>query len=515
MTNGTSRSIEVINGKKAVRNLEHLAKAQAKLDVRVELKTPAKQVLETSARCFLGDIERSDNEVRISGRVVTRVIYVDESDNFNSEERTDSWSERLVLKDAGSVLSLAPAAHVMETRTLDATSPSFVETVTVVDVVLLGVTAREISYVRDLRGDVETRTETMRHATFGVGISNTFEVEERIDLDKNCTGILGTDVIATVRDIHVGDGKATIKGVVCANIMAVRGGDDNSLYSDNLEFDFTKTITNKAITIDDVVTGAVSVTHVTIKAEADEGRPKLLVGAELSFHGHTITHEDVEQVTDAFCFTNALNFMQGNVESVSAQPQVNSFVEVEGNVTMPQNSPFITKILAVGMSKINSINIVPTDGKVTVEGNLSTAVTFECEEHRVHSTVISVPFSTVVKISGINVQHSIQVYASIMAAKVKARRGREILVDARIALNIATSVVETQPLVIDVTVGEEIKTDDAAILIYTVGENETLWDVAKRIACRSAEIIRQNPSLSDGVNPGDKIFIYRQEVVGF
>ena len=508
-------AIEVVSGKKAVRNLEHLAKASAKVESRVELKSPAKQILETSARCFVGEIERNDNEVRISGRVVTRVIYVDESDAFNSEERTDNFSERLVLKDASLITGLVPAAHVMDTRVVDTSNPAFVETVSVVDVVMLGITTREATYVRELRGEVEMRTAEVKHATFGVGVSSVFEVEERIDLDRNCVGILGTDLNATIRDIIVGEGKATVKGVVTANIIAVRGGDSQTLYSDNVEFDFTKTITNKAITIDDIVNGAVSVTHVAIKAETDDGRPKLLVTAELAFYGHTVTTETITQVADAFSFTNQLNFVAGSVESIQAAPQVNQVAEVEGNVTMPQTSPFITKILAVGQSKITQINIVPADGKVVVEGTLATAVSLECEEGRIHPQSVSVPFTQTLKIDGINAGHSIQVFATVMTAKIKARRGRELLVDAKISFNVASSLIQTQNMVVDVVVGEQIQTDDAAILIYTVSESETLWDVAKRIACRTSEIVRQNPEVEDGVKAGDKIFIYRKTVVNF
>jgi hypothetical protein len=287
------------------------------------------------------------------------------------------------------------------------------------------------------------------------------------------------------------------------------------MYNDTIEFDFSKTITDKIIGIDDSVTGAVMISSVEVKAENSSGKPELVIMARLTFMGHTIKTTHVDQIVDAFGFEHNLEFARGNMERVAVLPQNNSMIEVEGNITMPDKSPFITKILSSSASRINSVNIVPANDKIMIEGVMATQVVYECEEKQTHAHPVQVPFSTTLKIDGVSTTHTLQAFATIMSVSVKARRGRELLVDARIGVNISATSIETQTLLVDITAGEIKPSDDSAMVIYIVGENETLWDIAKRISCRSAEIIAQNPHAQEGLKMGEKIFIYRQQVVSF
>jgi len=505
-------SFEVVYGTKALRNLSQIAKAQVKVDSRVEVAH--RKVLETSARCFLGEVMHEGSEVRLSGRVVTRVVYMDEHDAFNSEERTDNFNEKLILAGAETVVSITPTAHILETKVVDSNSTNHVEVQNVIDITILGLVSTDMSFVRDLQGDVEVRREKVALSTFGMKLESRFEVEETIDLDKNCEGVLGTDLSAYIRDIIVGDGKVTVKGAVCVNVMGVRRVEEVSVYNDMMEFDFSKTITNAQIGLNDHVMGSISVTNIQVRAESKE-RPQLVVTAELNFAGHTVMNEEIEQISDSFSFTNALSFNQRAVPGAAALPQHNSVIEVDGNVSMNDKTPFITRVVSVGHSVINSINIVPVNDKITIEGVMTTALTFECEERHLHATMITVPFHATVKIDGISATHAIQSHMVVLSAKVKARRGKELLVDARLGLSIASHTVKTQNILSDVILGDVIPRDDSAILIYTVGAGETLWDVAKRINCRMSEIIAGNPEAEHGLKAGDKIFIYRQQVVNF
>jgi len=505
-------SFEVVYGTRPLRNLSQIAKAQVKSDTRIEVSY--KKILETSARCFVGEVSHEGNEVRVSGRVVTRVIFIDEMDTFNSQEKTETFNERLVLSNAESVVSVTPNAHLVDTRVTDSSSMHHVEVQNIVDITLLGLISREATFVRDVQGDCESRREKVSVSTFGMRIENRFEVEETIDLDKNCEGVLGTDLSAYIRDIVVGDGKVTVKGAVCVNVVATRRAEELSIFNDMIEFDFSKTITNAQINMNDHVMGQVTITNVTVRAENRE-KPTLVVTGELCFMGHTVISEEIEQISDAFSFTNLLNFASGNVEGCSALAQHNSVVEIEGNVTMTEKMPFITRVVSVGHSRISSVNIIPVNDKATLEGVMMTNITFECEERVLHSHVVAVPFQATVKMEGITATHSIQTHLSVLSSKVKARRGKELLVDAKLGLSISSTTTKTSTVVADVIVGETIARDDSAILIYTVGENETLWDIAKRIACRTSEILAQNPDAETSLKAGDKIFIYRQQVVNF
>ena len=97
-----------------------------------------------------------------------------------------------------------------------------------------------------------------------------------------------------------------------------------------------------------------------------------------------------------------------------------------------------------------------------------------------------------------------------MNCNVKARRGRELLVDARLGVNVAVHTGAEQGLVQDVTLGAQKMRDQHAITIHVAASGETVWDIAKRVSIPTAEIIRQNQGLERGISEGDRIIIYSQ-----
>jgi len=504
---------ETVHGTATQRKLEMLGKGQVRVPVKVELGTTLKKVLSTSAKCYLGGVERGDGgEVRVSGKVITRVIYIDEFDAFNSDERTDTFTERVTLKNPSAV-SFHAASIVLET-TLGESAGQSVEVDNVIDLIVVGLIPQEMRFVSGLTGQAEARREVAKMTTFERAIEERFSADERIELDKNCAGVLGVDCTACVRDLYVDDGRVTIKGTVSANVISVRSGEVTTMTNASHEFDFSKVVHLQGLTAEDNVLGSIAVAGVTLRAE-NKVKPELNIEVDLAFNGHVVVTTQVEFVSDAFSFDNALSLSTASAEHTNALPQTNAVVDVEGNMTMPANSPYIARILTSSGAHITGVNIGCTDGKVTVEGVLATTVVYECEEKQIHSHVAEVPFNTTIRVEGIGSRFNIHATASVISCYVKGRRGKELMVDAKLGVSIVASETITTDLTTEITIGEAKIRDESAIVIYMVESGETLWDIAKRISMSTTEIVRQNPNCEKGVAVGDKIFIYRQQVINF
>jgi len=509
-------ALEVVHGERTLKNLEQLAKTQVRVDSRIELKSGMRRVLDTSARAFLHEVERAEAEVTVRGEVVTRVIFIDETDSYNSEERTESFAEKITLAAAETVITVSPSAHVLETRLNENAPAGSVDVINTVDITLLGLTARSVRYVEGIKGEIESRRETVAMTTFQAALTGRFEVEESITLDRECEGVLGTDVTAALRDVVVNEGKISLKGILGVNVMAVKRVEGNQmLYNDMHEVDFAKTLVVKELGLDDRVVGAIAVAGVSVRAENSDDGSKLVLLIQLSFNAHIATTEQVPQICDAFSYTNQLNFIRQSTQTFTALPMQSAFVDVEGNITMPANAPYISRITGIMASKVANVNVVPAKDKITVEGVANTAIVYECEERGVHTHNVAVPFSAAVKVPGLTADQNIGLSLAIVASRIKARRGKEILVDCKMGISIMTTQVKSVELLVDISDGAELARDDSSILIYTVSSGETLWDVAKRISCPTREIIGQNPGAEADLKAGDKVFIYRQEVINF
>jgi len=503
---------ETAHGTYTQRKLELLSKGQVKVSARLELKAACKKVLSATAKCFLAGHERGEGgEVRVSGKVVTRVIFLDEFDAFNSEEHTDSFTERLGFK--GEAMSINPAAVVLET-TVGENAGTSVEVDSVIDLIIVGLVEKGVKFVSGVTGQAETRTEKMRISTFERALSEKFSAVEMLELDKNCAGVLGVDCNASVRDVFAEDGRVTIKGTVSANVLTIKSGETATMHNAAHEFDFTKTIHVQGLSAEDTVFGGVVVAGVAVKAD-NKVKPELNVEVDLAFNGFVLSAREVEYVADAFSGENALNLATVSVEHTNALPQVNLVVDIEGNMTMPANSPFIARILTSSGARITGANIGCADGKVTVEGVVSATVVYECEEKQIHTHEASVAFSTFVRVDGINNNFNVQASVGVVSCYIKARRGKELMVDAKLAVLVSATETHVRELTAEIAVGEAKQRDDSAIVIVMPEAGETLWDIAKRISMPVADIVKQNPNCAQSITVGEKIFIYRQQVINF
>jgi hypothetical protein len=510
--------MEQIHGKYEQKSLSTIAANQTKVSVKMELKNLAKKILTTTANCFITGIEKKESEIRVLGKVITRAIFVDETDGFNSEEHTQEFSEKFAPKNMDAIRGVTPMATVIQS-----TAPKFtkaeggelvsgISTEHTLGIALTGLLGKEVSYVKEVTGGVESISDKATVQSWGANYVEKFDIGETFTLDQNVEGILGVELTAHLRDISVTNERFTLKGTASVNALVVRTADGaqtvgNALY----EFDFAKTFNKKDITDRDTIYGSVTVTNVGMKVE-NLAHPSLTVDGELMFMGNSVIKHEINTVKDAYSCGNHLEFSYDNIANTAAHPQQNMVADVEGNVSMPEGSPFISRVLLSSNPTVSGVNVKPAEDKTTVEGVLRALIIYECEEKQAHSHTVEVPFSINCKVDNCTNKHNINVALTPLSCNVKARRGKELLIDARIGVNLGASQSEQVKIVSTVKVGAAKPEQNHAITIHIAGGKETLWDIAKNASMPVSDIVRQNPQCEKGIAEGDRITLYRRSI---
>jgi hypothetical protein len=128
---------------------------------------------------------------------------------------------------------------------------------------------------------------------------------------------------------------------------------------------------------------------------------------------------------------------------------------------------------------------------------------------------MELPISFSARADGIDTGKSIDAVITPVVLNVKARRGVELLIDARLAITVLVRTAAETKVTADIVIGAEKQTDDTAINIHIVGDNETVWDIAKRTNIASDELIANNPNLANGCIAGDKVVVYHHKNIVF
>ncbi|MCL2228933.1 MAG: DUF3794 domain-containing protein [Firmicutes bacterium] len=496
-----------------IKSLTNVASNQIRVGAQVTLPVPCKKVLTTSQKVFVTGVDRKESELVVSGKVVTRVVFIDETDGYNSEDTTTPFSEKFTVADAHDIMPMG--------QIISSSNPKFskgendfitaVSTEHTVNIALVGMLTKEVTVAKSITGgDIEQQTTNTAVATYGAGFFDHFESGESFVLDQNIEGILGVDANAHIRDISVVAGKFTVKGTACVTAMVVRNIEGtHSASTVAFEFDFSKTFNKKGVTERDTIVGSVSVSDIITRVE-NKNNAELVTELGLVFMGQSIARTELSVVSDAFSVSSELKLQSVAVSDTVVVPQTNIIADVEGNVTMPDNSPFIGKVLSWTTPTLGTINVKPTDDRVMVEGVMQVGIIYECEERGVYSYTTEVPFSINTKADGISKKHDIHVAVTPLSCNVKARRGKELLVDARFGVNMSATTTAVAKLVSSVELGKQKTAPEHSITIRVAGEKETVWNVAKTTSVPADEIVRQNPQIADGIQPGERIVIYKR-----
>lgn len=480
-------------------NLVTVEKTQVKAEPKAEMPEGAKRVLSVYTVPYLNPLSVAENDIIISGKTVTRMVYADELGKYDSAEQAVPFETKVFVKNIENYKGLQAAVKMTDKNALD--------------IGIFGITERNIRFVSGLSGDAETKTEPTRLSSVGVPIIERFNVGDTIELDKSCEGVLGIDANASIRGIVCGENKVSVKGIIAVNVLGVKTGEKGSVtYNSNHIIDWTKTFSATGVTKNDLAAGNVSVTGKNIKIETGA---MLNADIELAFNGVTYTDREIKRVIDAVSFSHELTFNFTDIEQSRPYPQINSYVDIENNINLPDGTPYIARVLSVDGVKIGAVNILPLDSKVTVEGVLSATVLWETEAGEVNTYNMELPISFSVRAEQVDADKSVDVAVTPVVLNVKARRGVELLIDARLSATVLVFASANTKISTDIVAGAGKQADDTAIHIHIVGDNETVWDIAKRTNITSAELIAGNPNLANGCTVGDKVVVYHHKKIQF
>ena len=504
--------MEVLMENLVEQELVSLEKVEFKTEQKIQLPENAKKVVSVNNQLMGQNVQVNENEVILTGNFVTRLVFINEFDKFDSQDFTEAFEKKITVKDNGNSSQIWALATLVESQWQVQDNQVVVNNL--LDVNVQGVKARDVQVVSDLTGDVEVRKAEHEILTFSTLVQDKFEVSENIALDSACEGVLGVDVNPNLKEINTMDGKVNLKGSLVVKILGIKTVDNVSVpYNTEHEIDFSKSIIVEGVTNEDLAVGSIVVNAVEMHVENTNQGAVLVLKVELKFNGYVYENHKFNTVVDAISFDKELTFETMPMNYVDVLPQVSTTVEIENNINLAPDTPYIAHVLAVDGACVNQLQVSAADGKTMLEGVLDLNLLLENEEHVITGEHYEIPFQTHVRMDNLDRDYFVNASVVPLHVNAKARRGTELLVDAQLGVTIQAGTQKQITIVNNLKEGADKLDDGSAIRIYIIGEKENLWDLAKRTNLSSAELLQQNPNLENGCVPGERIVVYRHENV--
>ena len=98
---------------------------------------------------------------------------------------------------------------------------------------------------------------------------------------------------------------------------------------------------------------------------------------------------------------------------------------------------------------------------------------------------------------------------SITDCKVRAKRGTIIDVQYSLSINFCAYIIDSKPMVDNITIGKPIEYGDIDYQIFLAKPNESVWELCKRIHIHPDDLPKYNKDLPLIMNGGEKVIIKR------
>lgn len=504
--------MEVLMENLVQQSLVDLDNVQIKIEQKNSLPANAKKIIGVSCHLQNQNTNIDNGEVSLTGNIVSRIVFVNEFDKFDSEDVNEAFEKKITIKNYDGISQIYASAELVNSNWHLVDDKIIAENVLSVNV--QGVKVLDLQIVNNLTGDVEVQKTEQHILSFNSKLNEKFEITENIQLDASCEGVLGVDVNPNLKDISVDNGKVLIKGTMNVNVLGLKLVENVSVpYNFVHEIDFAKSMAQNGVTSEDLACGSLTIDNVQMHIENNQKGAVLALVLNVKFIGDVYCNRKFNMVADAISFDNELTFKTTQLNYNEIMSQINTTSDIESNINLAPNSPYISHVVAVDSARINNLQINTLDSKVMLEGILAINLLLESEDHLITGERYEVPFQTYVRMENLDNDCFTNAFVTPLVVNVKARRGTELLVDAKLGICVQSSLKKNVVVVSNLEEGQAKTDDGSAIRIYIIGEKENLWDLAKRTNLSCASLLQQNPNLENGCTPGERIVVYRHENV--
>ena len=466
-------------------------KSQSIVEIRFS-GMEAGEIVAVYPQVSLSSCEVASGRVTYGGRLICTVVYADEDGKLCRVQKGAEFSHYADDDNLAPANTAVCALSCEKTQVKRDGSSYLLASVISAEISVYATTERNI--LTSAEGAV-TLTDTKKLYS-AVTFSGESEVED--DFDCNAEDVLIPAAEVLVTDCTVRAGIAEIHGEIYLSILAVR--DSKPVCFDRI-VPFKSEISCEDALLARKATCRAEIKEISVEARVDEEKGKCGVDAVigLSFTGRYFDEEETQVILDAFSTDNALNltFAEENADPCT---EIKVYSErVSGLCATKAKLDYTCALLAAALPKAE---FTRTDNGI--EGSVSATLLYE--QNGVHSTEINLPFT--VDLNGLN-NHDGEISVAVCGVNIRQRSEGECEAEAVLKISAADSEACSVKYLTEITEGDKLEKNTAAISVFVPAAGDDLWNTAKKLSQSPDEIKATNPDLNFPLTGNERILVYR------
>ena len=451
------------------------------------------RILALSAEGKLFSSEKIDNQARLSGKINFKLLYLDEEGKPSGLDYFSDFEERIENSDIGEFTDMWGEIEVLETESNVDGSKIILSAVCSFSVRGIGEKSfRPLTSCQQLEFTDEKKTLCRIKTLADYNFALEEEVESKVNIDKVLffsSRIISQKTLPT-------QGGFRVEGVAVSDVVYTSEG---KIEQKVISIPFSEEIEGHGERL--LAKAVIRSSRLVLSGTEDNN----LIKTELNciIRGMTFSCEEKVVIDDCFSPTERVDVSFDTLVSRHFEGSRNFREKISAEIPFDEEGTLVSAL----PDGVRIANLGCEDGHGFIEGVCTLNLIFSSEDGA-KSLFAEIPFS--LTLDG-DFPHG-DLEGEIIAVNVSARnRGSVIDIKADLDIRIDEFASVRQKYLSSATATGERLEEKAGISVYFAGEKDTAWKIAKAMGVGMEELLQINPTLSEGVKEGQKIFIFREK----
>lgn len=485
----------------------------ADASVGTENGTNIQKVLGVCAKPSITSVEVLNGEADMETSVLFDVVFLDDTGKVCSVQENVTISSKIDDSKLSTQMEPIYKVEVVDCA-VDSATLAEVRVSATLEISLEVIDFSEISCYESANDNVLVKKENYTVLTKCCSGKDIVNIDDEFDLKHSIQSVVCQSADVIVKQITAGIGYYTIDGEISLKAYLCNVDDEQysyKLFSETIPF--KEEVDAQDMQKDCIIHANVCVKHADVKFEiTGDNNNVLKVSVPLSVRYVALKQQECALACDAYSLTHKLNlvtdtYFDGKINRSTHKKHI------EGNIEIGENMPRIAKMLMIMDASLNISNVLNTESGARVEGVLTSTVVYKADDddESLNSVQVEVPFSINLDDENIKQDDELYVFGSLIDTIVKAKKGKELEIDADVVFNVESYFAEPQSYVKDVVLTEEITQTPYPLCFYLAPAGCTLWDISKHLNVKEEIILEQNPNLEYPLQTSQSIVYFNQK----
>lgn len=490
--------------------VKNLTKQNFNLTISLPVDSNAniKTILNINPYIFDKKIECNSGKAIISGKIGLKVLYIDTDNIFNTLTDTQSFSETLLdnsitqesyimFENENILCDILSQDNVLKLNCSISFNPILYMNIAIpttetyeglickkcnVDTTYIN---KEVNTSFEYSCNFETKHNISKILCYRAEF-----IPDHIMASNDCVIVDGNIHSSLIYETNI-DGQSVLKELCSTNMLktdfSLNNMTNDQLLNLNFEIDQSKN---------------------SITTDLEDDNSVITVNHTIKVTGLAMQNISLELVDDMYSSSNELSVNLARREFCKDQIEDKNDSYIYGEIVLQENDTAVDSLISNTNINTEITNVYVKDETLFVEGITTSQLVYLDENHDYKTKACELPF---VLDSKINVSELNCAKTNILVkdCKTKVKRGTIIEIEYAVTIKVANYTKKEIELVDNYTLGKPLDFSKYDYQIFLAHQNETIWELAKRINISIDELCSYNKNLPTIMLGNEKVIVKR------